>query len=394
MCRNILLIVTLAIAGCNTTSTLIPKGSDVSHITGNLSEHRRSTPSDAMLSVYLSQYNSRGGPPIFFSEPSIRPRKLAFSTKFNKVVDQKLRSTALVSYLMYEKGEVTIDQLSPAERFGDQVDNDTMLFSMSLGKSLTGYLLGHAICQGYIEGVGSTFADWPLLADTLFENQTLQNVINARAGDQEHASGAVLRRLKTQIDTQSITGIAALLKGSKPSTLRYNYGALPSNVVLNYLAYKTGNKFQQFLDGVLQDHVGIEGRVQISSHGGSSLNNGVLNAQFKAKRYDYLRLAIAILEDWNSDNCVGRYMKEVYANRQKKDDGLKGRPSLATGYGAFFHTDYKGMRGRNIMGMDGYGGIALLIDFDAERIIYTHAIHDNYDYNRLVLRAMQTGVLD
>lgn len=394
MWRGIFLLTALLVSGCQKNSTYVVKGSDVSHITGNLSEQAKDTPSKDMLSVYLSQYNSRGGPLLFYSEPSTQPKQLAFSKQFNEVVDQKLGSTALVSYLMYEKGEVIIDQISPEDRFGDQIDNNTMLFSMSLGKSLTGYLLGHAICQGYIEGIETTFADWPLLADTLFENQTLQAVINARSGDQEHASGAVLRKLNAQVDTQSISGIAALLKGSKPGVPTYNYGALPANIVLNYIAFKTGAEFQQFLDGVLQDHAGIEGVVQISSHGGSSLRQGVLNAQFKAKRYDYLRLAIAILEDWKSDNCVGRYMKEVYANRQKKDDGLGGRPSFATGYGAFFHTDYKGMKGRNIMGMDGYGGIALLIDFDAERIIYAHAVHDNYDYERLVLRTMRTGVLD
>ena len=73
-----------------------------------------------------------------------------------------MQSTGLISYLMYEDGEIVIDQLSPPERFGDLIDNDTMIYSMSLGKSLGGYLMGHAICKGYINSLSSSLADWPI----------------------------------------------------------------------------------------------------------------------------------------------------------------------------------------------------------------------------------------
>jgi hypothetical protein len=41
------------------------------------------------------------------------------------------------------------------------------------------------------------------------------------------------------------------------------------------------------------------------------------------------------------------------------------------GYGGFFHTGYKGMENRPVMGMDGYGGQTILIDFERGRIIAT-----------------------
>ena len=44
-----------------------------------------------------------------------------------------------------------------------------------------------------------------------------------------------------------------------------------------------------------------------------------------------------------------------------------------------------------VMGMDGYGGIALLINFDDNRIVYTHAVHRNYNYKSLVLKAIDKG---
>ena len=44
-----------------------------------------------------------------------------------------------------------------------------------------------------------------------------------------------------------------------------------------------------------------------------------------------------------------------------------------------------------VMGMDGYGGIGLLINFDDNRIVYTHAVHRNYNYKSLVLKAIDQG---
>ena len=51
-----------------------------------------------------------------------------------------MQSTGLISYLMYEDGEIVIDQLSPPERFGDLIDDDTInihfLCSFRTSKSL------------------------------------------------------------------------------------------------------------------------------------------------------------------------------------------------------------------------------------------------------------------
>ena len=37
-------------------------------------------------------------------------------------------TTGLISYLMYEDGEIVIDQLSPPERFGDLIEYDDIQY--------------------------------------------------------------------------------------------------------------------------------------------------------------------------------------------------------------------------------------------------------------------------
>ena len=45
------------------------------------------------------------------------------------------------------------------------MNNETKFYSMSMGKSVTSYILGHAICEGYIDGVDSKINDWPVIKD-------------------------------------------------------------------------------------------------------------------------------------------------------------------------------------------------------------------------------------
>ena len=89
--------------------------------------------------------------------------------------------------MLYENGKIAVDELTPDDRFGSQVDNNTALPSRSIGKSLTSYLLAHAICSGYIESLDTKLDDWNLVKGTVYEGQPLIDLINMRAGDQEFA---------------------------------------------------------------------------------------------------------------------------------------------------------------------------------------------------------------
>ena len=98
-----------------------------------------------------------------------------------------MQKTALLSYLLYEDGKITSDEITPKDRFGIIFNNDTQWTSASMGKSLVSYVTGHAICEGYIDGVDARLNDWPLLENTLFYDQKLIDLLNMAAGDQRYA---------------------------------------------------------------------------------------------------------------------------------------------------------------------------------------------------------------
>jgi hypothetical protein len=357
---------------------------------GNIPEEYK-RPNLETLRHHFLTYNKRGKSYKFYTNPSSQPTALKFKLqkepKIIKKIVKKMQSKALVSYLMYEDGEIVIDQLSPPERFGDLINNDTMIYSQSLGKSLGGYLMGHAICKGYINSLSTSLADWPIVQGTLLETATVQDVINASMGHQKYVRKNTLSSGRDVGDT-NIASISRIeLANSNAAKKRFSYGQLPANVALNYISFKTGHKFSTFINNVLRDHVGLAGRLEFNGVGDET--NGVIQANFKATRYDTLRIGIAILNDWNSDTCIGNYLKDVYANRVSKGSNNMG-DGYSKSYAGFFHTNYSGISD-TVMGMDGYGGIALLINFDDNRIVYTHAVHRNYNYKSLVLKAIDKG---
>ena len=63
----------------------------------------------------------------------------------------------------------------------------------------------------------------------------------------------------------------------------------------------------------------------------------------------------------------------------------------AKSYAGFFHTSYSGMAKRNVMGMNGYGGQAIVIDFDKGRIIVVNSITEDYSWKNLVHSVIKKG---
>ena len=43
------------------------------------------------------------------------------------------------------------------------------------------------------------------------------------------------------------------------------------------------------------------------------------------------------------------------------------------------------------MGMSGYGGIEIIIDFDRSRIIVIHSIHQNYNWRKIAYSVIKKG---
>ena len=92
------------------------------------------------------------------------------------------KKTGLISYLLFEDNKIKIDEENLPEYIRS---NNGIMPSHSVGKSLVSYVLGHAICEGYIDSINITLDDWSVLDGTLYKGQKLIDILNMRAGDQK-----------------------------------------------------------------------------------------------------------------------------------------------------------------------------------------------------------------
>jgi len=357
-------------------------------------------PDYKILKYYLKKYiknrQDRKGYK-FKVKASKNYKKFNFNLKKDDFVNKQLNETAMLSYLMYDNGNITIDEITPEERFGKIFKNNTQYISNSVGKSLISYITGHAICKGYISGINHRLNDWSVLENTLFYDQPIINLLNMSSGSQNYAHTVYgllgSDRWVNSVSVQSI--MKKELKNSEVARLRYNYSNLDTNIVASYVLYKMGHKeFKNLLNEILVDKAGIENDVWLFKQVPSS-KEATLTYSYYASRYDYLRIAVAMLEDWNKNTCEGQYLKSLFENRIKKIDPSDptawtlaslsddGWGSTST-YGGQFHMDITEMEGRPIFVMDGYGGQSHNIDFENNKIISIMAIHRDYDWMKLV----------
>ena len=72
-----------------------------------------------------------------------------------------------------------------------------------------------------------------------------------------------------------------------------------------------------------------------------------------------------MMDDWQNDTCVGRYLKEINdrkIKKNKKNSSKSSAYSYSKSYGGQFHLDFPGFKDRNIFGLDGAYGQSILID--------------------------------
>ena len=318
-------------------------------------------------------------------QPSNNPYQFHSDLREDKYVKQQMQDTPLLSYLLFEDGKIVIDEITPENRFGDMFRDSSRYHSQSNAKSLISYVAGHAICKGYIDSVDSRLNDWPVLENTLYHNQKLIDVLNMESGTQAYYDGSnqYINSNRAVTSTTVQDAMENELKGSKKSSLIYNYNNMNPNIVGSYINYKIGDdNFQELLNDVFQKKARIKGDVFFLKNELAKKDDLSIWSQFYATQHDYLRIAKAMLDDWQNDTCAGKYLKTIHKRRIPKNgvQGTTGRVGLPLSYGGFFHTGYKGMENRPVMGMDGFGGQTILIDFERGRIIATQAIHDNMKF--------------
>ena len=322
------------------------------------------------------------------AKPSSKIYKLNNNAKENKFVQKEMQKKAILSYLYFQDDQILIDELTPKDRFGDFVKNETKLRSNSVGKSMVSVVLGHAICEGYIESLDSKINDWPMLKNTLYDNQKIIDFLNMNVGDYKYINdGGPVKDYSYDVDTKSIHAtINSFFRNSEKAKPKYNYTQFLPNVIFNYVKFKSGNDFQNLLDKAFQK-AGIENSVYFNKLKDPT-EHGNAHNMFFASRYDYLRIAKSIIDDYQNDTCLGKYYKEIYKQRiEKKNKGTKHEdPPFSPGksYGGYFHMDYAGLKDKVIFGMSGYGGNTVIMDMENSRIVVLNSIHwsnKKYKYN-------------
>jgi len=399
--------IAVAVTGCN-DQTLTPQEPTLGESknisvkvdrNGCIAENEKRAPLDYLIRAYESCYQKDfSGNGRYLVESGTNPAPVDFDPQDEPDVTNALEHTGLVSYLLYSDGKVRVDQVSPPNRLGNIFNDETLFMSNSVGKSVTSYLLGHAICEGYIDGVDTTMSDWPLVQGTLYENLKLSDIINMRVGDHKFVEkNRILFDNRWGANNplhKSIAYWGEELQGTKPSHVKlFNYNEMLPNLTLNYIQYKAGQNFDSLVRSFLQEKVGIENDFQfnrVDSYGRDE--DGLLVATFMASRYDYLRLGIALLNDWRSDSCEGRYLKGLYERRGRGNDELGFLRWRINGtktnykYAGFFYTDIGRVKGRSFA-MAGYGGQLMLVNFDTGVIVSTLAVHDNFLSRKIVVDA-------
>ena len=107
--------------------------------------------------------------------------------------------------MYFQDDQILIDELTPKDRFGEFVKNETKLRSNSVGKSMVSVVLGHAFCEGYIESLDSKINDWPMLKNTLYDNQKIIDFLNMNVGDYKYINdGGPVKDYSYDVDTKSI----------------------------------------------------------------------------------------------------------------------------------------------------------------------------------------------
>ena len=323
----------------------------------------------------------------------------------SKLVEEQLKDkkTGLVSYILFENNKILVDQNRKSKYWGPYP-------SHSVGKSLVSLVTGYAMCGGYINHTVFDRIDYPTVEGTLYENQKLIHLLNMQAGDDEIIGDRIgnwdsrLISNNKSINTIPIkTAMKRYFKnkdGLEPGKY-FNYSAMTTNVIMNYVIYKTGDDWEKLLHKVFIEDAKVAKRVYFhktlrKDKTGNRKSGEYGRYSFYADRYDYLRIANMIMNHWKNDTCVGKYLKTMYENRVDRQHDMKheyrnndGNHNAAQTYGGQFLWDAIGLEDRPILMMDGAWGQQVVIDFDNNRIITAHSTDRHYNYYSLVYSVLQ-----
>jgi len=381
-----------------------------------LPEHAR--PNDATISLFEERKNK------FIKKRkkqkrlyTIKPKGNAIEFNYDKnltslTLEKELSEGFILSYLYYENGVVKYNGTALDGRFKKDITNKTLFYTHSTGKSITSYIVGHAICNGYISSIDEII-DWPLMENTLYQGQPLRNLLNMSAGDKHTVNESANRVMgnKDHHRDMGLETIAKLLDGTKAKSKNIFYNNVLTDIIANYIAFKAGDKYDDLMKKVFQDKIKIENEIAYEKHGQSRLHkknlkyNGspqtLASYSYFITRLDFLRVAEAMMKDYQNKTCVGNYLRESQQQAKKwykyrhtsMDNAHFWLHNYARKYGSQFYFDFYKMKKRNIMATEGYNGQNMLIDLDNSRIVVTNSAATGWDVRTYMLNVIRKGEL-
>jgi CubicO group peptidase (beta-lactamase class C family) len=374
-------------------------------------------PNDATISLYeerkhllIETRKSQGR--IYSIQPKGNAVQYAENASaVSEALQQQLAHGYILSYIFYDKGTLRFNGVAEDGRFARNITDQTLFYTHSSGKSIVSYIVGHAICEGYINSVDEVI-DWPLMSQTLYQGQYLRDLLNMSAGDSHVVDERTTRVMGSKIHHRDLglDTIASSLKGTKKKGSQLFYNNFLSDVIANYLVFRVGDHYDEFMRKIFQDKIKIEHEVLYEKHARTFVDGevspyyGQLQTQasysFFITRMDFLRLAEAMMKDYQSQNCVGKYLKMLQNQarpwpkyRPNKENANLWLHNYAKKYGGQFYFDFQGLDQRNILASEGYNGQNIMIDMDNSRILITNSAATAWDQNIFILDVMRSGKL-
>ncbi len=348
---------------------------------------------------------------------TINPKGNAIEFNFEKnlpssKLEKQLSKGFLLSYLYYDNGIIKYNGTALDGRFKKDITNKTLFYTHSTGKSITSYIVGHAICDGYISSIDEII-DWPLMKNTLYQGQPLRNLLNMSAGDKHTVNKSANRVMgnKDHHRDMGLETIAKLLDGTKAKSKNVFYNNVLTDIIANYIAFKAGDKYDNLMKKVFQDKIKIKHKVSYEKKGRAKWDKNkskyrgtpqtLATYSYYMTRLDFLRVAEAMMKDYQNKTCVGNYLRE---SQQQAKKWYKYRPTsmdnahfwlhnYARKYGSQFYFDFYKMKKRNIMATEGYNGQNMLIDLDNSRIVVTNSAATGWDVRTYMLNVIRKGKL-
>ena len=379
-------------------------------------EHAR--PNDATISLYEERKkifidNRRREGRLYIVEPKGNAKNFNFEKNLvSSKLEKQLSKGFLLSYLFYDNGIIKYDGKAKDGRFKKDITNETLFYTHSTGKSITSYIVGHAICDGYISSIDEII-DWPLMENTLYHGQPLRNLLNMAAGDKHVVDERSTRFMGSFTHHRNIglDTIALLLQGTKPKGNKVFYNNALADIIANYIVFKSGKDYDKLMKKVFQDKIKIANEIAYEKHG-QSMNKSLTIRKYNGSpqtlasysyymtRLDFLRFAEAMMKDYQNETCVGNYLRE---SQQQAIKWFKYRPTKENAqwylhnyskkYGSQFYFDFKGLKKRNILGTEGYNGQNILIDLDNSRIVVTNSAATGWNVKTYMLNVIKKGKL-